>query len=126
MQNNFALLCLAAVAIGPTGAGAVTPAAKSGHGQCKIVEGEKYLGVELGSSTICSAIERAIAAEAPAVAYNARIKVLSPSRLTAALVVNGRALPEHKFAVMDNNLSAQAVERFAQSLALAAADAAKR
>ena len=57
---------------------------------------------------------------------SAEVRELSPSRLAATLVVNGKTLPEHKFAVMDSSLSPEAVERFAHSLALAAADAAKR
>jgi hypothetical protein len=75
---------------------------------------------------ICDAIQRAIAAQSLEVRFSAEVRVLSPSRLAATLVVNGKTLPEHKFAVMDSSLSAEAVERFAHSLGLAAADAAKR
>jgi len=47
------------------------------------------------------------------------------ARLSAALVVNGRTLPEQNFAVMDSGLDAGAIRRFAQSLAQAVAKAAK-
>ena len=93
---------------------------------CRITEGEKYLRAPVGSGMICAEIERAIAAQVPQARVRADLKVVSPSRLAATLVVNGRALPEHKFSVMDRDLSPEAVQRFARSLANAAADAAKR
>jgi hypothetical protein len=99
--------------------------AMTGTGSCQVVAGEKYLAPN-GSRAICAEIARAIAAQAPGVRYRAEIRALSPSRLAGALIVNGRALPEHKFAVMDSDLSPAAVQRFAHSLAIAVADAAKR
>jgi hypothetical protein len=107
------------------GAAAMTRAQNSG-GQCRIVAGEKYLKAPIGSAMICAEIERAVAAHVPKARVKADVKVLSPSRLSAVLVVNDRALPEHKFAIMDSDLSPEAVERFARSLAIAAADAVKR
>jgi hypothetical protein len=41
------------------------------------------------------------------------------------LTVNGRILPEQKFAVMDRDLNPQSIERFAQSLAAVVAKTAK-
>jgi hypothetical protein len=67
-----------------------------------------------------------VKAQAPTVRYQAEVKVISGSRLSAALVVNGKALPEQRFAVMDGRLSSGAVERFAQAVASAVAEAAKR
>ena len=74
---------------------------------------------------LCSEIERAISSAAPGVPYRVQIKVLSPSRLTASLVVNGRTLPEQHFAIMDRELNRGAIERFAHLLALEVAKAAK-
>jgi len=104
----------------------MTTAGPGRPSKCEIVEGEKYLGGAIKAQTICSTIETAIAAQAPAAAYSVKVRVLSPSRLAGVLIVNGRALPEHKFAVMDSDLSPAAVQRFAHSLAVAVADAAKR
>jgi hypothetical protein len=89
------------------------------------VTGEKYLG-SAGGRALCAAIERAIAAKAPAARYQAEIKALSPTRLAAIMVVNGRTLPEHKFAVMDDELSPEAMQRFAHSLAADVAKAVKK
>jgi hypothetical protein len=62
---------------------------------------------------------------APAARYSAKVTVISRSRLAATLIVNGRALPEQKFAIMDRELNAGAIERFAHSLAAEIAKAAK-
>ena len=78
-----------------------------------------------GAAAVCSEIERAVASAAPKVRYSADVRVLSKSRLSAALVVNGRALPEQKFAIMDSELDAGAIKRFAASLANAVAEAAR-
>ena len=43
--------------------------------------------------------------------------------LATRLMVNGRALAEQKFAVMDDNLNKGSIERFAQSIAAAVAKA---
>jgi hypothetical protein len=48
------------------------------------------------------------------------VKVISPSRLTATMVVKGHKLPEQHFATMDRNLTPGAVRRFARALAEAA------
>lgn len=125
MQSRFAGILLAA-AIPAVGAGAMTTAGLGSPSKCEIVEGKKYLGGGIKAQTICSTIETAIAAQAPAASYSVKVRVLSPARLAGALIVNGRALPEHKFAVMDSDLSPAAVQRFAHSLAVAVADAAKR
>ena len=98
----------------------------SAHATCRVVAGDKYLSGTVGSSALCAEIERAIAAAAPNARYSAEITALSPTRLTARLTVNGKALPEHKFAVMDRHLGLDAVERFARALAAEVARAAKR
>jgi len=94
-------------------------------GSCRIVAGEKYLG-DAQSETLCREIEQAIAGAAPNAHYRAEVKALSPTRLAAVLVVNGRTLPEHKFAVMDAELGLESMQRFARSLALDVARAAKK
>ena len=93
--------------------------------QCRVVAGEKYLGAS-GGATLCREIEREIAVEAPSARYTVEIKALSPTRLGAVLVVNGRALPEHKFAVMDADLDLDSMKRFARSLAADVAKAVKK
>lgn len=78
-----------------------------------------------GTEAVCSEIEHAIAAAAPTARYRASINVMSSSRLSAVLVVNGRTLPDQKFAVMDRELSPDSIRRFAQALAIEVAKAAK-
>ena len=97
----------------------------SANGSCKVVAGEKYLDSS-ANGTLCREIERAIAAEAPNARYTAEVKALSPTRLAAQLVVNGKALPEHKFAVMDADLGPESIKRFARSLAADVAKAVKK
>ena len=93
--------------------------------RCHVVGGEKLPAASGGSKAICSEIERAIAALAPKARYSAEVTVLTKSRLAATLVVNGRTLPEQKFAIMDSDLNAGAIQRFACSLAAEVAEAAK-
>ena len=80
----------------------------------------------MSGSSVCTEIQRVLAAEAPNVPVRAEITALSTSRLVARLKVNGKALPEHKFALMDGDLNPAAVQRFARSLALAVQEAVKR
>lgn len=100
----------------------MTAEAKRPLGQCRVAG---KLRVPVAPDVICAEIERAIASEAPAVHYSAEITVLSPSRLTAKLVVEGRVLPLQNFAVMDQNLSESTIKRFASSVAAIVAKAAK-
>ena len=106
--------------LGSSGAVATDPS-----NQCSVIAGEKLAASSGGAALLCSEIERAISSAAPGVPYRVQIKVLSPSRLTASLVVNGRTLPEQHFAIMDRELNRGAIERFAHSLALEVAKAAK-
>ena len=85
-------------------------------GNCHVAEGGK-LSPDVSVAMICNAVEKAITAEAPGVRFSAEIRVVSPSRLTATLIVEGRTLPVQNFAVMDRNLSKRAVRQFAASLA---------
>lgn len=95
------------------------------RGQCTIIDSGKLPALSGKDEAICAKVERAIAAKAPTARYTAEIKVVSASRLTTTLVVEGRALPLQHFAVMDRNLSEGSLERFASSLAAAVAKAAK-
>ena len=92
--------------------------------RCHVVAGEKLAGSG-GTSAICAAVEKAIAAKAPNANYSAQVRVLSPSRLSALLIVDGHTLPEQKFAVMDRDLNPGSIQRFAESLAAEVAKAAK-
>lgn len=93
--------------------------------RCTVVAGDKLPAASGGPDAVCSEVERAIAVLAPGVSYSAEIVVLSPSRLSATLIVNGRKLPEQKFAIMDRELSRSSIERFARSLAAEVANATK-
>ena len=93
--------------------------------RCHVVGGEKLPAASGGSVAVCTEIERAVAAAAPGTPYTAEVRVVSKSRLAASLVVKGRALPEQKFAIMDSDLNAGAIQRFARSLAAEVAKAAK-
>lgn len=96
------------------------------NNQCRLIGGEKLpRSVSGGGDAICAEIRRAITAKAPHARYRAEVRVLSKFRLDATLVVDGRALPEQNFAIMDSELNAGAVQRFAASLAQAVAEAAK-
>jgi hypothetical protein len=96
------------------------------HGQtarqdrCQVVGGEK-LPTSAGADKICTAIAKAMAAKAPGVGYDVEVQVLSKSRLSAAVVINGRSLPRQNMAVSDGELGSAAVQRFANSIAAAAA-----
>jgi hypothetical protein len=124
MWGRFAALVLLA-SVTPTAVLAVNSAPDVPNGPCVITGAEKLHGEPIGSDTICSEIEGAIAAQMPTVRYSAQIKVLSSSRLAATLIVNGRTLPVQNFAVMDGKLSNSSVKRFASALAQAVAQAAK-
>jgi hypothetical protein len=101
-------------------------AAAHAQGSCQVTAGEKLPAASGGADAICAAIQRAAAAKAPDVRYSAEIRVLSSSMLAANLVADGRKLPEQKFAVMDHEISASTIERFAEAVATALAEASKR
>lgn len=91
---------------------------------CRVVGTEKLPPETGGMAGICAAVEQAVAARAPNVAYSAEVKVISASKLTASLIVNGKSLPEQRFAVMDRRLNASAIQHFAEGLATEVAKAA--
>lgn len=95
------------------------------NGRCAVTGGEKLRPETITNAAICSEVEGAIAAQAPMARYSADITFLSPSRLAATLIVNGRTLPVQNFAVMDGKLSNASIKRFAAALAVAVAEASK-
>lgn len=99
--------------------------ATQSQGPCRVDHAAKLPPASGGASALCHEVERAISAAAPGVRYSASIRVLSPSRLSAVLIVSGRTLPEQNFAVMDRDLTPDSIRRFADALAIAVAKAAK-
>ena len=123
MWVRFAIFLVAAAAsVHPVGVSAMS---NQQHGHCHVVAAEKLPPAAGGARALCAAVERAVEEHAPQVGYSAEIKVLSRSRLSALLVVNGRALPEQQFGVTDRDLSQGSIQRFAAALALEVAKAAK-
>lgn len=113
------VLALAAAGF-PTGAAGV-----SGAGHCRVIAGDKLPAATGGAKAVCAAVERAVRERAPNVSYRAEVKVLTPSMLATGLVVNGRALPERRFAVTDRELGEGSIRRFANSIAAEVAKAAR-
>ena len=122
--------CFAAIvlltAVAPPRLVAMNIGGESPNGRCVIIGGEKLSPESIGSAGICGEVEAAIASRAPTVRYSAQIRVLSPTRLAATLIVNDRTLPVQNFAVMDGKLSNGSIKRFAAAVALAVAGASKR
>ena len=94
-------------------------------GRCVLVGGDKLLQSLRLSQPICAQVESAITAEAPGAHYTVELRILSPARLAATLVVEGHTLPVQNFAVMDGNLSDASIGHFARSLAAIVAKATK-
>ena len=115
-------LVVAAVA-SASGVCAMTSPA-SANARCAVVGGDKLPAESGGADALCNAIRNALAKEAPKARVTVEVRVLTPSTLATMLVVEGRALPEQKFAVMDRNLNPRSIERFAQSIATKVAEAA--
>lgn len=121
---TIVLICAAAVS--PTNGRAMSAAGKGAQGSCRVASGEKLLAKAGGAEALCAAVERAVAKAAPMARYKAEVRILPRSRLSTTLVVNGRSLPDQKFAVMDDELKPDSIQRFAEGLADQVADAAKR
>lgn len=110
--TRMAVLAGAMLAAGH--AGAVTSSGKAAVGQCRITAGSK-LPADLNKA-LCEEVKRAVAQAVPGSRFNAEVTVVSPSRLAAKLTVNGKALPQQNFAVMDRQLEIDSIRRFARSL----------
>lgn len=126
MRGRLATSTLVAAAIiAPASGLAMTNSNSVRESSCRVTGSEKLAAAAVRPDTICMAIERAIAAEAPNARFTVEVAVVRPSMLTAALVVDGRKLPEQSFAVMDHDLNERSIERFARSIAAAVAKASK-
>jgi len=110
---------VAAAGLGPSSAWAMSAPGHREANSCRVVGGEKLPGSAGGPDAICAAINRAVAARTPNVHFAAEVRVVRPSMLATRLTVNGRALAEKTFAVMDGDLDTGSIERFAQSIAAA-------
>ena len=118
MRGRFAAFIGFAAVILSSGAFAMSGSGTARIGPCTVIGKDSLPASSGGANALCGAIERAIKAQAPTVHYSVEVKVISASRLSAVLVVNGKTLPEQRFAVMDRELNPGSIERFAQSLAL--------
>lgn len=125
MVSKFGMFCFAILSgLVPTGACAMSGADHVQH-HCRVIAGEKLPASSGGAEAICAAIEAAVAAEAPNARFTAEVKVLKPWMLATSLVVNGKVLPEQKFAVTDRELNRTSIKRFATSIAAKIAEASK-
>ena len=121
MVGKLAAVILVLAGIAPAGSFAMS----APRHDCRVLDAGKLPAAAGGAHAICAAIEQAVAAQAPNVRFSAEVRVVTPSMLATKLVVNGRALPEQKFAVMDRKLGASSIQRFANSIASEVAKAAK-
>ena len=110
------LMFAVAIVAAASDARAVTSPTSS-RPSCTVIGGDKLPAETGGADALCEAVRRAVAAQAPGRLVIAELKVMSPSILSARLVVEGRELPEQKLSVMDRKLNMKSIERFAQSLA---------
>ena len=124
MRGKFALFFMVFPGLVPAGACAMSAPPPHQLGHCRVIGGDKLPASSGGAEAICAAIERAVSAEAPGVRFTAEVRVVTPSMLSANLVVNGRTLPDQKFAVMDRKLGEASIRRFATALAAEVAKAA--
>ena len=125
MDANFRWFVLAGAAFALSYATPVSASATRGHGQCRVSDASRLHHGQRGADAICFEIQSAIGALAPTANYRAQVRVLTPTRLSATLVVNGRTLPEQNFAVMDHDLDLGSIRRFAAAIAAAVAKAAQ-
>lgn len=99
--------------------------AKATFGRCSVIGGETLPAAVGGDEALCRSVEAAIKARTPTRDYAVEVKVMSPSRLSADLVVKGHKLPQQRFAMMDGAINPGSIHRFAESLARVVAEAAK-
>jgi hypothetical protein len=85
---------------------------------CQVIGGERLPVVSGDVEVLCAAIEQAVSAEAPGIAYTVEVRVLPRSMVAATVTTaDGRQLPEQRFAVMDGELTRVSFERFAKAIA---------
>lgn len=120
MGTRLAQFMLIAAAIAAPGCAAAMSAKAPAPGECRLVGGEN-LPSGVDPDSICASITHAMTERAPAAHYSVEVRVLSKSRLSAALVVNGHALPGQNLAVSDGVIGPAQIRRFAETLAAVAA-----
>jgi hypothetical protein len=116
------MLAVAAFASASGACAMTSPVPENVH--CSVTRADMLPADAGGADALCSAIRTAIFKRAPKARVSVEVRVLTPSMLATMLVVEGSALPEQKFAVMDRNLNPRSIERFAQSIATKVAEAA--
>ena len=119
-MGGFGHLILAASTVGMPAGSAFMTASASATPLCRIM-GSEVLPVSLRGDVICTAIGQAMKSHAPKVRYRVEVRVLSPSRLSAIMTVDGRRLPAQNLAVSDGTIGPAQLRRFAEALAASAA-----
>lgn len=122
--GRFAASTLAVAAVASASEACAMSAPASNEARCSVVGGEKLPPDSGGPEALCAAVRAALGNRAPSAHVTVEVRVLTPSTLATTLMVEGRVLPEQKFAVMDRNLNPRSIERFAQSVATKVAEAA--
>jgi hypothetical protein len=126
MRGRLAgFLLFVGAAVAPACGTPMSAAAGKPGGRCVLDSAAQLAAPSGDGDAICREIERAVAAAAPTTRYSVKVTVVSASRLSAVLIVNGRPLPEQNFAVMDRELNPVSIRRFAESLAAEVVKAAK-
>lgn len=125
MWSGFPTVVLIVAALAPSGSLAMNMPGKATFGRCTVIGGASLPAAVGGGEALCRSVEAAIKAQSPTRDYAVEVKVMSPSRLSADLVVKGHRLPEQRFAMMDGAINQGSIQRFAESLARVVAEAAK-
>jgi hypothetical protein len=126
-RNISALLLASALGLSSQSACAVNSPQQQPSADCRVSGGEKLPPETGGADALCEAIRKAAAAQAPGLGYSVDVQVVSPSMLSARVTLaDGRTLPERKHAIMDRTLTRSSLQRFADSLGAALAEAAPR
>lgn len=125
MWSGFSAVVLVAAALAPSGSLAMNTPGKATFGHCTVIGSGTLPAAVGGGEALCRSVEAAIKAQTPTSDYTVEVKVMSPSRLSADLVVKGHKLPEQRFAMMDGTINPGSIQRFAESLARVVAEAAK-
>ena len=85
--------------------------------ECRVLGAEQLPADTGGSATLCDAIARAAATDAPGRRFTVEVRVLGPSAMAATLTIaDGTTLPEQKFQISDRGLTRGSLERFARAL----------
>lgn len=84
---------------------------------CRVIGGGKLPADSGGADSLCAAITRAAAIEAPGKKFSVEVRVLGSNALAATLTMaDGRILPEQRFSISDRNLTKGSLDRFAKAL----------